>query len=390
MSLWFIIKLSFLIIYSSVCAYLSSIMYNHEKKFYDPIYVKKKKDKGEEEDEIIVNLHDEFDEFARRDSPVSFFQLFCGTFTLFFIKIISSFFFAFRLSRKLSKKFQEKQSKKESLTKADINYMIEQTKFNASYFLLFSGIFFKKRRLPENQIIQIYKKYFGPDYKIEYEGKFGCYICNHTSLNDILLAMAIYGCGFISKEDVKTTPVFGKIAIGLNSIFVNRDSTKSKENTLEAIMKRQKDFIEGKNVMPFMIFPEGTTSSGRHLLEFKRGAFYSLLPIKPNIILPNLNNEFHLGCGDTNVGINYGRTLTNLYVRTDFIELPIMTPNEYMFNNFSSYGKEKWEIYKEVAKEIMCILGNFKKSNMEFDDSKRYNYCIKNHVFVEKEKFKKD
>ena len=138
--------------------------------------------------------------------------------------------------------------------------------------------------------------------------------------------------------------------------------------------------------MPFMIFPEGTTSSGRHLLEFKRGAFYSLLPIKPNFILPNLNDEFHLGCGDTNVGINYGRTLTKLYVRTDFIELPIMTPNEYMFNNFSNYGKEKWEIYKEVAKEIMSILGNFKKSKMEFDDSNRYDYCIKNKVFVEKRK----
>ena len=141
--------------------------------------------------------------------------------------------------------------------------------------------------------------------------------------------MAIYGCGFISKEDVKTTPVFGPIAIGLNSIFVNRNNIKSKEDTLKAIIKRQKDFIEGKPVMPFMIFPEGTTSSGRHLLEFKRGAFYSLLPIKPNFILPNLNDEFHLGCGDTNIGINYERTLTTLYVRTDFIELPIITPNEY-------------------------------------------------------------
>ena len=40
--------------------------------------------------------------------------------------------------------------------------------------------------------------------------------------------MAIYGCGFISKEDVKTTPVFGPIAIGLNSIFVNRNNIKSK------------------------------------------------------------------------------------------------------------------------------------------------------------------
>jgi lysophosphatidylcholine acyltransferase/lyso-PAF acetyltransferase len=251
-----------------------------------------------------------------------------------------------------------------------------------------SGIFFKKKRLPENQLIPIYKKYFGPDYKIEYEGKFGCYICNHSSFNDILLAMAIYGCGFISKEDVKTNPVFGKIAQGLNSIFVDRNSTESKEHTLEKIIKRQKEFIEGKPVMPFMIFPEGTTSSGRHLLTFKRGAFYSLLPVKPNIILPNLNNKFHLGCGSTNVGINYGRTLTNLYVQTEFIELPIMTPNEYMYSNYKKFGKEKWEIYANVAKEIMCILGGFQKSNMEFIDDARYLYCIKNKVFVEKDKFK--
>ena len=386
MSLWFFIKLSLFIIYSSICAYLSYIMYSHEKKFYEKIYVKKKTGKGED-DETIVNLHDEFDEFARRDTPVSFLQLFCGTFTLFFIKIISSFCFAINLSRKLYKKIKEKEDKKESLTKEDIKYITETTKFNASYFLYFSGIFFKKHRLPDEQILQVYKKYFGPDCKIEYEGKFGCYICNHTSFNDILLTMAIYGCGFISKEGVKNLPIFGPIAKGLNSVFVNRNNTESKEHTLEAIIERQKEIMEGKPVMPFMIFPEGTTSSGRHLLEFKRGAFYSLLPVKPNIILPNLNNEFHLGCGDTNVGINYGRTLTNLYVQTEFIELPIMTPNEYMYNNFASYGKEKWEIYKEVAREIMCILGDFQKSNSEFIDCNRYDYCVKNRVFVEREKF---
>ena len=389
MSLWFMIKLSFLIIYSSVCAYLSSIMYRNEKKYYAPIYVKKKTGKGKD-DETIVYLHDEFDEFTRRDTPVSFLQLFCGTFTMFFIKIISSFCLALRLSWILNKKIKEKEAKKEQLTKEDIKSIIEKTKFYTTYFLRFSGIFFKKRRLPDAQILQVYKKYFGPDYKIEYEGKFGCYICNHTSLNDILLAMAVYGCGFISKEDVKTTPIFGPIAKGLNSVFVDRNNTKSKEHTLEQIMQRQKEFLEGKPVMPFMIFPEGTTSSGRHLLQFKRGAFYSLLPVKPNIILPNLNNDFHLGCGATNVGINYGRTLTNLYVQTEFIELPIMTPNEYMYTNFSHFGNEKWEIYKEVAREIMCTLGDFQKSDMEFVDNNRYDYCIKNHIFVEKENYKGD
>ena len=60
-----------------------------------------------------------------------------------------------------------------------------------------------------------------------------------------------------------------------------------------------------------------------------------------------------------------------------------------MFNNFSSYGNEKWEIYKEVAKEILCVIGGFKKSDKEFIDSDRYAYCIKNKVYIEKEDFLK-
>ena len=88
---------------------------------------------------------------------------------------------------------------------------------------------FKKSRLPDNKILSVYKKYFGPDYKIQYEGKFCCYLSNHTSFKDILLAMAIYGCGFISKDGVKNTPIIGNIAKGLQSIFVDRNDISSKE-----------------------------------------------------------------------------------------------------------------------------------------------------------------
>ncbi len=389
MSLWYFIKLFFLIIYTSLCAFLSYLIYKYEKDYYEPIYVMKKTGKGKD-DEKRVYLHDEFDEFTRRDKPVSYIKLFLGTFTLFFFKLFSSFYWAVDLSIKLSKQLRQKEEKKEHFTNEEIRANIELTKKNATNFLRFSGIFFKKKRLTDERILPIYKKYFGPDYKIDYDGKFSCYICNHTSFNDILLSMAIYGCGFISKIGVKTMPIFGKIAIGLGSIFVNRNDPNSRKITLDAVLQKQKDFIEGKATMPLMIFPEGTTSSGRHLFSFKKGAFLNLLPVKPNFILPNLNNSFHLGCGSTKVGINYGRTLTELFVQTEFYELPIMTPNDYMFNNFKNYGKEKWEIYKEVAREIMCELGGFKKSDKEFSDSARYAYCIKNRIFVEKEKFKQD
>ena len=390
MSFWYFFKLGFLIIYTSICAGLAYYIYKEEKKYYEPIYVLKKTGEGKD-DEKTIYLHDEFDVLARKDDPVSYPRLLFGTFTLLIFKLLTSMSMAFihsiRLFLLLKKK---KQSKNKEYTKEEIQQVIESTNTWTNLFLKFSGIFYIKRRLPDEVILPVYQKYFGPDYKIDYNGKFSCYICNHTSFNDVLLGMAIYGCGFISKEAVKSIPIFGTIAQGLQTIFVDRNNLNSRKEVLEKIIKRQKDFIEGKPVMPFMIFPEGTTTSGRHLLKFKRGAFYSFLPIKPNIIHPNLNPHFHLGCGSTPVGVNYGRTLTELFVQTEYIELPIMTPNDYMMKNFSSYGKENWEIYSEVAREIMCELGGFKKSDKHYRDSARYRYCIANHVYVESDKFKKD
>ena len=216
MAIWYFIKLSFLIIYTSICAFLAKIIYDHEKQYYDPIFVMKKTGEGKD-DEKRVYLHDEFDEFTRRDTPVSYFKLFFGTFTLFFFKLFSSMFFAASLGRKLYKQLKQKEAKNEPFTKEEIQNNIESAKSHATNFLRFSGIFFQKRRLPDEQVLPVYQKYFGPDYKIDYDGKFSCYICNHTSFNDILLSMAIYGCGFISKSDVKKMPIFGKIAMGLQS-----------------------------------------------------------------------------------------------------------------------------------------------------------------------------
>ena len=389
LSFWYYFKLGFLITYFSICAGIAYIIYKDQKKYYEPMYIMKKTGEGKD-DEKAVNIHDEFDECARKDTPVSFIKLFFGILTIALFKFILAVYFAITLSFKLNNQLKKKEEKKEKFTKEEIKSTIETIKYHTSNFLRYSGIFHFKVRLPEEKVLPVYQKYFGPDYKIDYDGKVSCYICNHTSFNDILLAMTIYGCAFISKEGIKKTPVFGSIAQGLQSIFVNRNDPNSRKEVLDKILERQKDYMEGKAVLPLMIFPEGTTTSGRHILKFKKGAFYSLLPIKPNIIHPNLIRNLHLGCGASNVNINYARTLTELYVQTEYIELPIMTPNEYMYTNFASYGKEKWEIYAEVAREIMCSLGDFKKSDKDLKDSFRYIHILESHTYVEKEKFKMD
>ena len=61
---------------------------------------------------------------------------------------------------------------------------------------------------------------------------------------------------------------------------------KVEKKTLEILIKRQQDFYNKKSYIKTLIFPEGTTTNGKYLANFKRGCFISLLPIKPLIVLP--------------------------------------------------------------------------------------------------------
>ena len=384
MSIWLLIKLFFLFLYIGLSALLTYFIYNQQKKYYVPLFVTKKS-KKEGEKEETVNIHDEFDEFTRRDEPINFITLFIGVLTLFWIKFLLEFLISYYHANDI---YNLEKKKNFNLSKEEAEYIIKRTTFLTKFFIKFAGLFVDYKRLPDEQVSEVYKKYFGPDYKISYDGKFSCYISNHTCMYDMALAMSSFGCGFVAKEEVKNIPVFGKMMMGLQTILVDRGSTGAKKDVLELIYERQKEYMEGKPVIPFMIFPEGTTTSGRHIIKFKKGAFNALFPIKASIIHPNLNKKYHLGCGASNAGFNYLRSLTKIYNTVEYIELPIMTPNEYMFTNFASYGKEKWEIYAEVAREIMCVLGNLKKSEMGLRDSFRYDSCIKEKKLLDRDTYK--
>ena len=206
----------------------------------------------------------------------------------------------------------------------------------------------------------------------------------------MIISMALYGTGFVAKIGVTNFPIIGTLLHNLQSIFVDRSNKNAKDNILDIIRDRQKDFIEGKPVMPFMIFPEGTTSSGRHLLPFKRGAFNSLLPVKPTIIHPNLYENFQLGVGSSDVGCNYLISLSKLFNKVEYFELPIITPNEYLYENFKNLGKDKWEIYANVSREIMCELGGFQKSEFGLRDSFRYCSCIEKKQILDRKSYKID
>lgn len=150
---------------------------------------------------------------------------------------------------------------------------------------------------------------------------------------------------------------------------------------MKKIEARQKDVIEGKVFFPIVLYPEGTTTNGRCLINFKKGAFYSLSPVKPLILkLDNSENTFSLGTGGMNILLHISIAFTFPYLKVGGMELPVFAPNDYLFNNFSHLGKDKPEIFSEAVRDIMSVVGKLPKINNTFDTKLNYMSLIKGKV----------
>jgi lysophosphatidylcholine acyltransferase/lyso-PAF acetyltransferase len=126
-----------------------------------------------------------------------------------------------------------------------------------------------------------------------------------------------------------------------------------------------------------LIFPEGTTTSGRHLIKFKRGAFDSLLPIKPYII-KSKNTIFDTSTGSSDLGVHFIIFLCFLYHTYEIIDLPVIEANEFIMNNFNVAEKNSDSVEKfiEVTRSIMSEISGFEKSEKGVRDNFEYSRLI--------------
>lgn len=103
-----------------------------------------------------------------------------------------------------------------------------------------------------------------------------CLVSNHVSALD-MLALAAEGGAFVGKSAARDIPCIGRVCECIGCIFVARDSVESRSAAKQAIVERLKKSGESQLV----IFPEGTTTNGRGLLQFRRGAFEACVPVQP-------------------------------------------------------------------------------------------------------------
>ena len=349
----------FFIIYFLFTFIFLNILYLKVRVYYAPLTYKDK-NTGK-----IIDVHKLYEPFQAKDK-LSYWKLIIGGMLMFPIKfiILLTIIILFMIHLKIFSLFYRNQN----TDKSQYEKLAKIMKFYNGLYLFFSFIKVNEKKL---EFTEVYKKYLGPDYDFN-QKKYSLITCNHIGYYDVILNMYLHACGFIAKVEVSRYLFIGPIAQYINCLFVNRQKETSRNEIFDKLYERQNLFMEGKSFAPLCLFPEGTTTSGRNILKFKKGAFYHLLPIKPEIIFIDQNSEFHLAVGGQNILFNTFRFLCYLSANMYYSFLPVIKPTEFMFKHYSHLGKDKGEIYAEVVRKIYCEVGGFSESDLGYRDSKNY------------------
>lgn len=92
-------------------------------------------------------------------------------------------------------------------------------------------------------------------------------VSNHVSWGDVVILAAYADAAFIAKSEVSGWPLFGLLARLHDTIFIERDQKRTAREQARAVAGR----LERNKAL--VLFPEGTTADGNHLLPFKSSLF---------------------------------------------------------------------------------------------------------------------
>ena len=128
--------------------------------------------------------------------------------------------------------------------------------------------------LSHNYPTTCYKKYLGPDWKPTYDRP-STIVANHSSWVDIVMMMTKYTPSFISKAAVKKLPGIGYMASLNHTLYMDRASKEDRKLMFAKISDHQQR-AEAGEISPLIMHPEGGTTNGTALAQFKTGAFAGL------------------------------------------------------------------------------------------------------------------
>ncbi len=148
-------------------------------------------------------------------------------------------------------------------------------------------------------------------------------VCNHVSWLDILVINAVRPCRFVSKADVKSWPLLGRLVEEAGTLFIERE----KRRDAVRVVHHLAESLRAGDVLA--VFPEGTTGDGTSVLPFHanllQAAIATHAPVLPVALryVDASSGRPHAGptyVGDTTLIASIWRTLcaSDLVTRLDF------------------------------------------------------------------------
>src|SRR5512134_2554388 len=97
----------------------------------------------------------------------------------------------------------------------------------------------------------------------------GCHLiaANHISWLDVFAIAAVVPCWFVSKDDTRSWPFLGWMAVANETLFLRRGSARAAYRMSVEVRAR----LDAQQ--PVVIFPEGTTTDGTGVLDFYPALF---------------------------------------------------------------------------------------------------------------------
>eukprot|EP00927_Polykrikos_kofoidii_P005010 TRINITY_DN11992_c0_g1_i1.p1 TRINITY_DN11992_c0_g1~~TRINITY_DN11992_c0_g1_i1.p1 ORF type:complete len:529 (-),score=110.85 TRINITY_DN11992_c0_g1_i1:192-1778(-) len=109
-------------------------------------------------------------------------------------------------------------------------------------------------------------------------------VSNHVSyLDTVVLPLALEVPKMMAMREVQTYPLIGQLCQELEMIWVDRSNPASRSAAKQAIGNHVANWQDGDR--PLLIFPEGGTSNGRTMKEFKHGSFAFGAAVRPVVLL---------------------------------------------------------------------------------------------------------
>ncbi len=189
------------------------------------------------------------------------------------------------------------------------------------------------------------------------------YIANHVSWFDIICLGTLLNARFIAKKEVSQMGIFGFLATLSNTFFIDNEN---KNKIVEYNHLIQKKLIAGEN---FIIFPEGTTSDGNGIKNFKSSMLECAfdnnneINIQPISICYSKLNDIPMGIylrrniawvGDTSMVATMANFLRSGRITVDIIFHDLMSVNSF---------KNRKELAAHCEKQILSGLNQSIKVN---------------------------